>query len=328
VDWGDGSPKQQVTAWNDPNATHIFSTPGDYTIKMDGVATRIDATLNGNEDKLIEILNFGEIGMNNCNQSFENCDNLTISATAVPGDFSTVTDMQEMFYRCSNLNYIPLLDTSNVTNMRSAFRNCDLLEVPLLDTSKVTNMERMFDNNQNLVEIPHINTSGVTNFTNMFNYCRDLETVPELDLSSARYCSDMFNYCTSMTGVPALDTSGVLQMREMFIGCSELVSVPTLDTSSATHLDGLFRSCSKIQYVPTIDIGSVSYSLQNMFSRCYDLKEVTFTGTSNPNIQRTDRMFELCYDIESVPHFDTSNVTNMNAMFGLLVPVKVTSLRS
>jgi len=39
--------------------------------------------------------------------------------------------MRYMFFNCSSLTYIPLLDTSNVTNMNSTFSNCSSL--PLVD---------------------------------------------------------------------------------------------------------------------------------------------------------------------------------------------------
>ena len=60
-------------------------------------------------------------------------------------DTSNVTDMRSMFSSCSNLTTIPLLNTSNVTNMNNMFNSCsNLTTIPLLDTKKVTNMGNMF----------------------------------------------------------------------------------------------------------------------------------------------------------------------------------------
>src|SRR5574344_1362875 len=53
-------------------------------------------------------------------------------------DASNVTNMSDMFFICSNLKTIPLLDTSKVTNMSGMFSGCTkLTTIPQLDTSKV-----------------------------------------------------------------------------------------------------------------------------------------------------------------------------------------------
>ena len=74
-----------------------------------------------------------------------------------------------MFNLCTNLTTIPLLDTSNVTNMRSMFSNCtNLTTIPLLDTSNVTNMGSMFNLCRNLTTIrfnPNTNNIGDFNIS-------------------------------------------------------------------------------------------------------------------------------------------------------------------
>lgn len=53
--------------------------------------------------------------------------------------------MSNTFESCKILTTIPLLDTSNVTNMRNMFNYCQALTtVPALDVNKVTNMSNMF----------------------------------------------------------------------------------------------------------------------------------------------------------------------------------------
>ena len=69
----------------------------------------------------------------------------------------------------------PLLDTSQVTNMQFMFYGCTNLQtIPLLDTGKVTDMVRMFDGCTNLQTIPELNTSQVTSIAGMFNNCPSL----------------------------------------------------------------------------------------------------------------------------------------------------------
>ena len=61
--------------------------------------------------------------------------------------------MGSMFAYCDKLTEIPLLDTSNVTNMYGMFAYCtNLTTIPLLDTSKVTNMQNMFGSCSSLLD--------------------------------------------------------------------------------------------------------------------------------------------------------------------------------
>ena len=147
-------------------------------------------------------------------------------------DFNGITDMSYMFYDCSNLQTIPLIDTSKVTNMHKMFDGCSNLQtIPLIDTSNVTNMGYMFYDCGNLQTIPLIDTSNVTNMGYMFYYCSNLQTIPLIDTSNVTNMEYMFGFC-HLTTIPQLDTSNVTNMVYMFYGCSSLVSLPALDVRS------------------------------------------------------------------------------------------------
>ena len=74
--------------------------------------------------------------------------------------------------------YLPKIDTSSKTSMRSMFSNCSsLVSIPQLDTANVTNMSSMFNNCRSLVSIPQLDTANVTNMSNMFNGCYSLTHV-------------------------------------------------------------------------------------------------------------------------------------------------------
>ena len=108
------------------------------------------------------------------------------TVTEIPSnwDFSNVTSMSRMFYLCSGLTTIPLLDTSKVTNMSYMFDYCEkLTTIPQLDTSKVTNMNGMFESCTRLTTIPQLDTSKVTNMENMLDSCNSLTTVEGIDFS-------------------------------------------------------------------------------------------------------------------------------------------------
>ena len=115
---------------------------------------------------------------------------------------NTHTDLNDMFYGCTNLttiNNIEQWDTSNVTNMRSMFRDC---------------------NNLTSLDLSNFDTGNVTNMGDMFCFCKALT---ELDLSN-------------------FDTSNVENMWGMFWGCSslEVLNISNFDTSSVTSIGDTF----------------------------------------------------------------------------------------
>ena len=115
------------------------------------------------------------------------------------GDTGDVTDMNRMFYYCSNLTSVPLFDTSNVTNISDMFYYCsNLTSVPLFDTSKVTNMSYMFFSCSKLTSVPSFDTSNVTDISNMFSYCSKLTSVPSFDTSKVTNMSSMFSGCSKL----------------------------------------------------------------------------------------------------------------------------------
>ena len=81
-----------------------------------------------------------------------------------------------------NIYFIPvkkdgivLLDTSSVTNMDFMFYNCtNLTEIPLLDTSSVISMYQMFYKCTNLATIPQLDMSSATDTRYMFTDCASL----------------------------------------------------------------------------------------------------------------------------------------------------------
>ena len=87
-----------------------------------------------------------------------------------------VTNMVDMFLRCSWLTTVPLFDTSSVTNMAGMFQETSLTSVPLLDTSSVTNMNYMFSDCSALTSVPLLDTSSATGMLGMFLNCTSVES--------------------------------------------------------------------------------------------------------------------------------------------------------
>lgn len=138
-----------------------------------------------------------------------------------------VTSMNSMFYGCSSVTSIPLMDTSSVTDMQFMFTNCTALtSAPLFNTSNVTNMQSMFSGCTALTTAPALSTGSVTNFSAVFNNCTALTSVPQYNMASATTTTNMFYGCTNVA-------SGALDLY---------TSVSQQTTPPATHTD-MFYNC-------------------------------------------------------------------------------------
>ena len=191
---------------------HIEITENGTYTKEDGY--------NHIEVNVIPKINIQEAGINFAYSTF----------TEVPewADFKGTTSMRNMFADCSNLQTIPLIDTSNVTDMSWMFDNCSNLQtIPLIDTSNVTSMRNMFSNCTNLQTIPQLNTSNVTNIFSMFMDCYNLQTISPIDTSKATSMNRMFNGCTNLRALPEFDASNLYEINDYFgySNCNYLTDV-------------------------------------------------------------------------------------------------------
>ena len=184
-------------------------------------------------------------------------------------------DLSEMFFRCHNLITVPLLDTSNVTNMSSMFNSCyKLTIVPLLDTSNITNMYCMFSGCNKLTTVPLFNTSNVTNMCNMFVGNNNLITVPLLDTSNVTNMSSMFNSCYKIKEIPLFNTQNVEDMSYMFYNCAKLTTVPQFNTQNVIDMSSVFSYCINITELPIFDIRNVE-EIKNMIQKT-KITKITF----------------------------------------------------
>ena len=172
---------------------------GTIRITENGTYTKEDG-YNHIEVNVPPKINIQEAGLNFSNSTF----------TEVPewADFKGITNMESMFYNCSNLQTIPMIDTSNVSNMLNMFSNCiNLQTIPEIDTSNVINMSFMFFSCGNLQTIPQIDTSKVTDARDMFEYCNNLKTLPNnLNFGSCTNFSEIFSDASSLTDYSFLET--------------------------------------------------------------------------------------------------------------------------
>ena len=194
-------------------------------------------------------------------------------------DTTKVTNMDTMFYYCSDLTSLDLssFNTSKVSSMVGMFEYCESLtslDLSSFNTSKVTNMYYMFYNCESLTSITFSNkfdTSNVTDMRGMFGYCESLTSLDlsSFDTSKVTNMSYMFYNCRSLTplNLSNFDTSKVTNMGNMFQSCSGLTSLDLskFDTSKVTNMGQMFYNCNSltsIEFGNKADVSKVtSYSI-------------------------------------------------------------------
>ena len=159
-------------------------------------------------------------------------------------DTSKVTDMNNMFAGCANLESLDVahFDTSDVVSMTNMFNGCSSLtslDVTHFDTTNVIRMACMFCMCSGLTEldVTNFNTSKVINMQGMFWKCSGLTEldVTNFNTSNVTNMSSMFRECSGLTildlsgfdtsNVKGSNTSNLDGCRYMFYGCSSLTEL-------------------------------------------------------------------------------------------------------
>ena len=245
-------------------------------------------------------------------------------------DTSNVTNMKNIFARCSSLSYLNISgwDTSNVTSMSNMFLICEKLpslDVSHFNTSNVKDMDNMFYNlNIDSLDVSNFNTSKVTNMNYMFYGCRKLTylDVSHFNTNNVLTMNNMFNYCRLLKSlnVSNFNTSKVTTMEGMFKNCESLVSLDlsNFDTSKVTNMEGMFQYCKSLVSLDLSNFDTSKVTKMNyMFNGCSKLTSLDVSKWNVGNVTDMYSMFGSCSALTSldVSKWNVANVTNMNYMF-------------
>ena len=186
-----------------------------------------------------------------------------------------ITNMEHMFYHCSNLTSLDLFshfNTTKVTNMGGMFNSCSsltTLDLSAFNTSKVTNMSWMFFNCHGLasLDLSNFDTSNVTSMENMFCDCTSLTTldISNFDTSNVSDMCEMFKNCYNLTTIKGIIDmkSCKLWYRDMFINCPKLKGVKIKNPPTDFHES--WAGLSKSQYTIVDDESDSLKRRNNMF---------------------------------------------------------------
>jgi len=252
IDWGDGTATSVITAYNDANLIHNYTSSGTYQIIITGSFPRM--WVNNNADvktKLTKVIQWGDVGFLSFAGAFYGCVNLiSLPDSSITGATGvTVNAFYRTFYGCTGLTSIPT----------DLFRYCTLvstsgfLETFLGCTSLTSIPTDLFRYNT------LVSTSG---FYGTFSTCTSLTSIPtDLFRYNTLVSTSGFAYTfrnnTGLTSIPAdlfryntlVSTSG---FTYTFYGCSNLAAVPAnlfryntlVSTSGFAYT---FTGCVKLQ---------------------------------------------------------------------------------
>ena len=158
--------------------------------------------------ELINKVEFTWYSLPSCKQMFEHCTKI-VSIDFSKFDSTGITDMSNMFYECTSLEYINFgnsFDTSSVITMENMFYGCSkliALDLSMFKTESLTTMTSMFFSASSLVSLD-LSSFNTTSVENMNNLCYKCEKLVFINLKSFEEkenlcCSNIFS--TSMSNV-------------------------------------------------------------------------------------------------------------------------------
>jgi hypothetical protein len=218
VDWGDGTVETFTTIGV---KTKTYASAGSYTVKISGSfasggnirlgSTNIEKSIVQSTSVIPTIP-----GLDNFNQSFQGCLELTSIPSNLFVNNPNVTSFLGCFSGCGSLTSIPtnlFANNTAVTNFSFCFSSCNsLTSIPenlFANNTAVTNFDQCFAQCISLISIPSLlffNNINVQRFVNCFVSCESLTSVPA-DLFANNIAVTtffgVFSSCTSLTSIPA-----------------------------------------------------------------------------------------------------------------------------
>lgn len=151
--------------------------------------------------------------------AFYEASNLTTPPNSIP---NKVENFSYAFYKCENLNTVPILG-NNITNIQCSFG--------------YTNIE-IFD-----VTLPE----NITNMCRTFEYCSNLKEFRSKISDSVTDMRGTFQYCSNLKEFISVIPDSVTDMQATFSGCESLVTGPSKIPNSVKSMFQTFRTCSKLE---------------------------------------------------------------------------------
>lgn len=343
VDWGDGSPTENITSGTQANHNFDWASVSSGTVTSKGFRqviitvvpqagahlTNIDLSVKYNltspEGGTINAYGVGWLDIKVGSPYFANGQFGNNTSNITYGLLEQIqivkasnTSGLTLFNGCRGItslrNFIFPASAGYVASCPFAFFGCvSLINAPDMDLSQVGSTSNMFGNCYSLVSVPAYDLHLCSDFSSMFSGCQSLEKVPKFVTTaiSGSTVSAMFLNCYSLVEVPDYFMVSINYVN-MFSGCRSLRRAPLLDLNSATSLQTMFTGCSGLVSVPSY--ATTATNLLGMFQNCTSLAYVPKMDFSFATVM--DSMFSGCYALQEVEGITTgSGLYSVGNMF-------------
>ncbi len=322
------TPTKEFTEYQDVFPWSFHSDAGvEYIVEMLGDLESIQ--VNSYLD-LLSVEQWGNIKWKSFNNAFKDCSQLTISASAGSPNLERCTSLSNMFYGCSNQNFVTIgassWNVSNVQYFSAMFYGCSFFNEDLgnWDMSNASSITTMFFKCGKFDK----NLSGwkdklkkVRNFDNVFYECGNFHGMglKDWDVSNGESFSNLFYGCSNFNeDISGWDVRKATDMSGMFRGCKYFnIDIKNWNVKNVRNFKNMFSGCS-------IFAGDLSQwlvgdnhaeNLSGMFADCLafnaDLSQWNVTRVTDMS-----RLFSNCKKFDSnLGNWNVTNVTNMSEMF-------------
>jgi len=328
IEWGDGT-TSTITSYNDTDLTHVYSTPGIYTIKVLGNLPW--PKFNGTDrEKLMSVNQWGYNEWRSMGTSFQGCSNLEIYATDIPNT-SLVNTLANAFNGCTSLTTMSLAgwDLTSCTSFgwgyTGGFQSCtSLTSIDFtgckLNTTSNVQFREVFYNCTSLTTVTGFNTLNTSKVYTMYQTFRGCTSLTSLDMSGMDLsnCSDfrqMFYYNISLTSV---DVSGVtfrtlgVNFSSTFQATPNLTTITGIEdiTVPFTNIIGMFRGCgiSGDLDLTGWDVSQVT-STSNTFSPTVNLTSLNVSGWDLSNCTTFGNRYAGMFNGCGADYIDVTGIT-------------------
>jgi surface protein len=293
INWGDGNEETIITSGD---IEHTYGAEGVYNVTIDGTFTRFGKKHDtyDNADKLIRLIDFGDVGLTSLAGAFRNAENLTEVPTTLP---STIINTSRTFYSAASFNQdLDTWDVTNITDMSVMFRKA------VAFNGNITNW----------------NVENVTTMSSMFAYAESFnQDIGGWDVSNITNMYSLFYYASSFNqNIGGWDVSSVENMGYMFAYCNEFnQDIGGWDVGEVTTMNGMFHGATNFDR----DIGG--WNVENVTSMSSMLRGLSdfnqdITNWDVSNVEIMSFMFNSTENFnQDIGNWDVSNVKNMKWMF-------------
>ena len=264
------------------NITFTRPTVGEHTLTISGTFPRIFFNNGGDKSKLIETVNFGDVGWTSMERAFNGCNNNAINPDCT-GNFDLVTSAFIAWRDNTSNNFFPQIDFPICTDFAGTWRNNNLPSFPSINMSSATRLHSggstgCWENNS-------IVTFGAIDFPNCNDFTRawsgnNIEVVPNMNIGLS---TSNVNLTSAWEGnnineFNITDLSTVKDATRFLFG-NNLVNIGNLDLSNATNLvrafsDNNLENVGVINLASCLDVGGAfgnngiitSFATRNFFN--------------------------------------------------------------